>query len=67
MRVIGRDEVRRLLDEQGAQLIDVLPARQYHGSHLPGARSLPLEELSEDRVEELDPDAPVIVYCNDFL
>jgi rhodanese-related sulfurtransferase len=33
---IDRDEVQRLLAEQG-QLVEVLPAAEYEDKHLPGA------------------------------
>ncbi len=40
-RNIDRDEVRRLM-AQGAQIVDVLPAREYGEDHLPGAVSRPV-------------------------
>jgi rhodanese-related sulfurtransferase len=62
---LQRDEVRRLL-ERGAQLVDVLPARQYEKEHLPGATSLPLERLDRQTAQRLPRDRPVIVYCYDM-
>ena len=32
---IFRDEVRRLVQEEGAQLVDVLPREAYEDEHLP--------------------------------
>ncbi len=63
--VIERDQVRELTD-QGAQLVEVLPAEEYGWAHLPGAVSLPLKELDERR-DQLDRSRPVIVYCHDTL
>jgi rhodanese-related sulfurtransferase len=62
---IGRDQVRRLTSE-GAQLVEVLPAREYQWAHLPGAISLPLEALGSG-TGPLRRSEPVIVYCNDTL
>ena len=62
---IIREDVRRLL-AQGAQLVDVLPAQEYHDLHLPGATSIPLKELNAVTTAELRKDAPVIVYCYDY-
>lgn len=45
-RVIDRDEVQRLMDH-GAQLIDVLPKKEYAESHLPGAINISLQSLNE--------------------
>ena len=61
---IIREDVRRLL-AQGAQLVDVLPAQEYHDLHLPGAISIPLKELNAMTTAELRQDVPVIVYCYD--
>jgi rhodanese-related sulfurtransferase len=61
---IGRDQVRRLM-EQGAQIIDVLPAREYGEDHLPGAVNLPLRKIEADAARALDPSRPVVVYCAD--
>ena len=62
---IDRDNVQRLL-LQGAQLVDVLPAQEYHDQHLPGALSIPLKELNAETAARLRKDQPVIVYCYDY-
>lgn len=62
---IGRDEVRRLVDE-GAQLVEVLPHEDYEREHIAGAVNLPLKELNRETAKALDRNRPVIVYCNDF-
>lgn len=46
----------------GYQLLDVRQPGEYEQEHLAGARLIPLKELP-DRVAELDPDQPVLVYC----
>jgi rhodanese-related sulfurtransferase len=61
---LQREEVRRLL-ERGAQLVDVLPAKQYEKEHLPGAVSLPLEWLDRETAHQLASDRPIVVYCYD--
>ena len=61
---VGRTRVQQLINK-GAQLVEVLPAAEYADEHLPGAISIPLKELNRDRVRELDPDRPVVVYCYD--
>jgi rhodanese-related sulfurtransferase len=63
---IDRAEVQRLVDE-GAQLVEVLPAGDYDEEHLPGAVNIPLRHLAERASAELDPSRPVIVYCYDSL
>jgi len=61
---IDRDEVLRLI-AAGAQLVEVLPAREFAEDHLPGAISLPLRKVEAEARTVLDPGRPVIVYCAD--
>ncbi len=66
-RPVGRDEVRRLVEEECAVVAEVLPNVEYEWAHLRGAVHLPLADLSSDLANEvLEPDRPVIVYCNDY-
>ena len=51
----------------GAQLAEALPEDEYNQGHLPGAISLPLKELTQERAGALDRERPVIVYCWDSL
>ena len=63
-REIDREQVRRLM-AQRAQIVDVLPAREYGEEHLPGAINLPLRRIEIEAAQVLDPSRPVIVYCAD--
>ena len=58
------EKIRRFLDEKRPEdynLIDVRTPKEYEEGHLPGARLIPVGELA-DRVSEIDPDKPTIVY-----
>lgn len=61
---IERERVRELLDE-GAQLVEVLPADEYAYERLPGAVNIPLKTLDVESANALDKGRPVIVYCYD--
>jgi rhodanese-related sulfurtransferase len=61
---IYRDEVQRLLQE-GAQLVEVLPAKAYEDEHLPEAINIPLRDLDLQVATILNRERPVIVYCYD--
>lgn len=63
---IDREEVRRLVRDEGAQLVEVLPRRSYEALHLPGAVSIPLKRLDRETTSVLDRTRPVIVYCYDY-
>jgi rhodanese-related sulfurtransferase len=60
---IEHEELLQRLGDPELVLLDVLPRRVYERGHLPGARSLPLEEVP-DRADELLEDGDlVVVYC----
>jgi phage shock protein E len=63
-REIDREQVRRFM-EQHAQIVDVLPAREYGEEHLPGAINLPLRRIEAEASQVLEPSRPVVVYCAD--
>ncbi len=65
-RPITRDDVRRLMADESAQLVEVLPVAEYEDVHLPGAINLPLEEIGDKAPHLLDATKPVIVYCYDY-
>ena len=62
---IDRDEVKRLFDDEQAQLVEVLPPDEYEDEHLPGAINIPLKLLDAQTAGQLDRGRPVIVYCYD--
>jgi len=59
------DQVREFLDRHDPadyNLVDVRQPGEYEQGHLPGARLIPVAELT-DRLSELDPSKPTITYC----
>ena len=59
---ITRDDVQRLLRDEQAQLVEVLPSREYEDEHIEGAINIPLKRLDRDSTGVLDRTRPVIVY-----
>ena len=59
---IWRDEVLRLIRDEAAQLVEVLPPPEYEDEHIEGAISITLKNLDREANERLDLDRPVIVY-----
>jgi phage shock protein E len=59
---------KRLVEQEGALLLDVRSGDEYAGGHVPGARNIPHDEL-EGRLEEVmaaqggDKNKPIVVYC----
>jgi rhodanese-related sulfurtransferase/rubrerythrin len=59
------DEARSFMEgrrEGDYTLLDVRQPSEYEEAHLPGATLIPIAQLA-DRLDEIDPEKPVIVYC----
>lgn len=63
VRLIDRDQLQELVG-RGAQLVEVLPAKEFGEDHIRGALSLPLSQLDQGTAG-IDRGRPVIVYCWD--
>jgi rhodanese-related sulfurtransferase len=63
---IDREEVQRLIRDERAQLVEVLPQTEYEEEHLPGAINIPLKTLDAETTRRLERERPVIVYCDDY-
>jgi len=59
---VTRDELLRRLAAGDVTVIDVRPSEEYAAGHIPGALSLPVDELA-DRLAELPADATIVAYC----
>lgn len=59
---VSREELLRRVGSGRATVIDVRPAEEYAAGHIPGAVSIPVEELAE-RLAELPPDQEIVAYC----
>lgn len=59
---IDRDELLRRVREGQATVLDVRPPREYAAGHIPGALSIPADELDR-RLAEVPDGATVVAYC----
>lgn len=59
---ISADELRARLEEGTVVLLDVRPTREFEADHIPGARSIPIDEL-EARLDEIPEGSEVVAYC----
>jgi rhodanese-related sulfurtransferase len=61
---VSRQELQQRLGDKSLTVVDVLPREAYVSSHIPGAISLPLAEVSSRAGEVIpDRDAEIAVYC----
>jgi rhodanese-related sulfurtransferase/DNA-binding MarR family transcriptional regulator len=59
---IAPEEVRAGLARGDVVLLDVRPRNEFEAGHLPGAQSMPLDELPR-RLAELPTDVLLVTYC----
>jgi rhodanese-related sulfurtransferase len=59
---VARDELFRRLDDGQVLVLDVRPEAEYAAGHIPGAVSVPHDQLAA-RLAELPEKADIIAYC----
>lgn len=58
------EEAKRMIDEGDVTLVDVRSRSEYNEAHIPGAISLPFEEIGSNKLGVLpDFDATILLYC----
>ncbi|WP_280260630.1 ArsR/SmtB family transcription factor [Nocardia abscessus] len=61
-REMTREELLTRAAADDVVVLDVRPAAEYEAGHIPGAVSIPVEQLTE-RIGELPGDTEIVVYC----
>jgi len=61
-QAVGRDELVQRARGGDIVVLDVRPSTEFNAGHLPGAISVPLDEL-ETRLSELPRDREIVAYC----
>lgn len=59
---VTRDQLQQLAKTTKVTVLDVRPREEYDAGHLPGAVSIPLDELA-DRLAELPNEGQIVAYC----
>ena len=59
---VSREELRARVAAGDVVVLDVRPVEEYQAGHIPGAVSIPVEELA-DRINELPEGTEIVVYC----
>jgi rhodanese-related sulfurtransferase len=59
---VTRDELLRRLKAGDVTVVDVRPGEEYAAGHIPGAVSIPVDELA-DRLAELPAGTTIVAYC----
>jgi rhodanese-related sulfurtransferase len=67
VREIQHREVAAMIASSAAQIVDVLPSREYNTAHIRSAMHIPVGQILRDAPAKLDRSRPVVVYCRDSL
>lgn len=59
---VSRDELIRRAQAGSVVVLDVRPREEYDAGHIPGAVSIPLEELV-DKLDTIPADQDIVAYC----
>ena len=59
---VGREELLARADDGVVIVLDVRPGEEYRAGHIPGAISVPLDEL-EEKLSSFAQDAEIVAYC----
>lgn len=59
---VTREQLRQLAETTTVTVLDVRPREEYAAGHIPGALSIPLDQLA-DRLAELPDDGQIVAYC----
>ncbi|WP_440102502.1 ArsR/SmtB family transcription factor [Streptosporangium sp. H16] len=59
---VGRSELSRLLENGDVIVVDVRPQAEYAAGHIPGALSIPHDQVAA-RLAELPSHVPIVAYC----
>jgi rhodanese-related sulfurtransferase/predicted transcriptional regulator len=62
MEPVDRDALLNRVREGAVTVLDVRPSEEYQAGHIPGAISIPLNEL-ELRMSGLPPNQEIVAYC----
>jgi rhodanese-related sulfurtransferase len=62
LEMVDRPTLWRLARDGHVSVLDVRPTVEYDAGHIPGAISIPLEDL-ERRLSDVPHDQPVVAYC----
>ena len=60
---IAWDEFKKLYDDKATVVVDVRGPDAYIAGHIPGSRSIPLDEIGRHADELKKLNKPIVLYC----
>ncbi|PQJ26822.1 ArsR family transcriptional regulator [Salinibacter sp. 10B] len=62
MEALSQEELEERLERDDVLVLDVRPEEEFEAGHIPGARSIPVDQL-EEHLDELPEDRDIVAYC----
>lgn len=62
LETVTRRQLTQMLESGQAVVVDVRPEEEYHAGHIPGAISIPIDQLDQ-RLAELPTTTHIVAYC----
>ncbi len=62
MEALSPEELEVRLETDDVLVLDVRPEAEYQTGHIPGARSIPIDQI-EEHLDELPDDQEIVAYC----
>ena len=62
LELVDRPTLWRLAQDGQVIVLDVRPSAEYEAGHIPGAVSIPLDDL-EQKLSEIPNEQPIVAYC----
>ena len=64
IQMVSSDEMEELMQQEKTQLVDVRTEKEFESGHLIGAQNIVYDENFLEKLESLDKNKPVAVYCH---
>jgi rhodanese-related sulfurtransferase len=61
--LINPEEMKTLLEEEEVQLVDVRTVKEFNEHYIPGAENIVFDDNFELKLDNLDKEKPIVVYC----
>ncbi len=61
--LINSEEMKGLLEEQEVQLVDVRTVKEFNEHYIEGAENIVFDDNFDLKLDSLDKEKPVVVYC----